>query len=99
MHRRLDGIRPRSSDSLDSWRRSARVSADGTTISIRVASSLSDLMQVVAIRAAVYLAEQDCPYDEEFDGNDFCAIHLIRAITAHPPGAMTIRFSADLATP
>jgi hypothetical protein len=47
---------------------------------IRVARSMSDLMQVVAIRAAVYLSEQSCPYDEEFDGNDFCAMHLIGAV-------------------
>ena len=31
-------------------------------IAIRVASSMTDLMQVVAIRAAVFLAEQNCPY-------------------------------------
>jgi len=40
------------------------------SISIRIARDPNDLMLVTAIRAAVYLAEQDCPIDEEFDGND-----------------------------
>ncbi len=97
MHGTLHGMPPRSSDGLDSWRGSARVSADGRAISIRVAASLSDLMQVVAIRAAVYLSEQCCPYDEEFDGNDFCALHLIGAVGGEAAGAMRIRFFADFA--
>jgi predicted GNAT family N-acyltransferase len=97
MHSTLHGMPPRSSDGLDSWRRSARVSADGRTISIRVAASLSDLMQVVAIRGAVYMGEQDCPYDEEFDGNDFCAMHLIGSIGGEPAACMRIRFFGDFA--
>jgi predicted GNAT family N-acyltransferase len=88
---------PRSADRSDTWRRSTRASADGKAITIRVASSLSDLMQVVAIRAAVYLNEQSCPYDEEFDRNDFCALHVIGAIGGEPAGCMRIRFFADFA--
>jgi len=66
-------------------------------ISIRVVSSMSDLMQVVAIRAAAFLAEQNCPYDEEFEGNDFCALHLIGAINDEPAGCLRVRFFADFA--
>jgi predicted GNAT family N-acyltransferase len=54
-------------------------------------------MQVVAIRAAVYMAEQECPYDEEFDGNDFCAMHLIGSVGSEPAACMRIRFFADFA--
>src|SRR5919199_5987705 len=64
---------------------------------IRVARSMSDLMQVVAIRAAVYLSEQSCPYDEEFDGNDFCAMHLIGAVGGQPAACLRARFFADFA--
>ena len=64
---------------------------------IRVARSMSDLMQVVAIRAAVYLSEQSCPYDEEFDGNDFCAMHLIGAVGREPAACLRARFFADFA--
>ena len=98
MRSTLHGTMARSGEGFASWRRPVRLSADGKTISIRVAASLSDLMQVVAIRAAVYMAEQECPYDEEFDGNDFCAMHLIGSIGDEPAGCMRIRFFADHAT-
>ena len=96
MHSTLHGMPPQSNPGPDSWRRS-RVSANGKTVSIRVAASLSDLMQVIAIRAAVYLAEQSCPYDEEFDSNDFCAMHLIGSIGGEPAACMRIRFFGDFA--
>jgi len=88
-------IRP--GEYTDGWRRSVRVNASGKVITIRVAASLSDLMKMVAIRGAVYLSEQSCPYDEEFDSNDFCALHLIGAIDGEPAGCMRIRFFADFA--
>lgn len=66
-------------------------------ISISVASSMTDLMKVVAIRAAVYLAEQDCPFSEEFDGNDFCAMHLIGTVKGEPAACLRARFFADFA--
>lgn len=98
MHSTLPGSMPmRFGEGLDGWRRAARLSADGKTISIRVAASLSDLMQVVAIRGAVYMGEQECPYDEEFDGNDFCAMHLIGSVGSEPAACMRIRFFADFA--
>src|SRR5437667_6146930 len=97
MHSTLHDIRGRSNEDLASWRRCARISVDGKRTTVRVAASLSDLMQVVAIRAAVYLSEQCCPYDEEFDGNDFCALHLIGAVGGEAAGAMRIRFFADFA--
>jgi len=43
------------------------------------------------------MGEQACPYDEEFDGNDFCAMHLIGSIGDEPAGCMRIRFFADFA--
>jgi predicted GNAT family N-acyltransferase len=62
---------------------------------IEVARSLSDLMKVTALRAAVYMAEQTCPYDEEFDGNDFCAMHFIGYLGGEPAGCLRARFFAD----
>ena len=49
----MHGSRPRSSAKPDS-----------RAISIRIARDPNDLMLVTAIRAAVYLAEQDCPMEE-----------------------------------
>jgi predicted GNAT family N-acyltransferase len=64
---------------------------------IRVAASIADLMQVVAIRSAVFMAEQSCPYQEEFDGNDFCGMHLVAAVAGEPAACLRIRFFADFA--
>jgi predicted GNAT family N-acyltransferase len=64
---------------------------------IKVARTLNDLMQVIALRAAVYMAEQDCPYGEEFDGNDFCGAHLLGTFDDEPAGCIRARFFADFA--
>ena len=65
--------------------------------SIEVARTLDDVMQVISLRAAVYMAEQTCPYGEEFDGNDFCALHLIGRYDDEPAGCIRVRFFADFA--
>jgi predicted GNAT family N-acyltransferase len=64
-------------------------------ITVQLASSLNDMMQVFAVRAATYIAEQECPFDEEYDGNDFCAAHLIGHIDGEPAGCLRIRFFSD----
>ncbi|MFN3314873.1 MAG: N-acetyltransferase, partial [Hyphomonas sp.] len=45
--------------------------------SARPARTLEEYQQAMAIRAAVYIAEQDCPYEEEYDGNDFAGMHMV----------------------
>lgn len=60
----------------------------------KVASSLEDMMQVVAVRAAVYMAEQSCPYAEEFDGNDFTATHVLALADGEPAGCIRLRYFA-----
>ena len=64
---------------------------------VSVARTLEDLQQVVAIRSAVFLAEQDCPYDEEFDGNDLCATHFLLKRQGRPVGTLRVRWFADFA--
>ena len=54
-------------------------------------------MKVVAIRASVFLAEQDCPYDEEFDNNDLSSLHLIAYLRGEPVATLRIRFFAGFA--
>ena len=61
----------------------------------RVTRTIEDLMKVFSIRAATYMNEQACPYDEEFDGNDFCAAHIIGEIDGEPAGCIRIRFFGD----
>lgn len=66
-------------------------------IGITVARTFDDLMKVTAIRSAVYVGEQECPYDEEYDGNDLAATHLLAYIGDEPVGCLRLRFFADFA--
>ena len=63
----------------------------------RVSRTIEDVMKVFAIRAATYMNEQACPYEEEFDGNDFCAAHIIGEIGGEPAGCIRIRFFGGFA--
>lgn len=65
----------------------------------RVVSSAEEMQQVVAIRSAVYIGEQNCPYEEEFDGNDFAATHILGLVDARPVATLRIRWFADFAKP
>jgi predicted GNAT family N-acyltransferase len=66
-------------------------------LSVTVARSLDDIMRVMSIRSAVYVAEQECPYREEFDGNDFSATHLLGYVGDEPAGGLRVRYFADFA--
>jgi predicted GNAT family N-acyltransferase len=66
-------------------------------IGIAVARTFEDLMRAVAVRSAVYVTGQDCPYEEEFDGNDLCATHLIGYAGGEPAACLRLRFFADFA--
>ena len=46
-------------------------------VSVKVAGSIEEMMQAFTIRSAVFMADQNCPYAEEFDGNDFSATHVV----------------------
>ncbi len=64
---------------------------------IEVVRDLNEFMKIVAIRASVFLAEQDCPYDEEFDQNDLQACHLIAYLRGEPVATLRIRWFAGFA--
>jgi predicted GNAT family N-acyltransferase len=66
-------------------------------IGVTVVHRLDDLFKVLAVRAATYIVEQDCPYAEEFDGNDFTATHLLGYIGNEPAGCLRIRYFAEFA--
>ncbi|MAC57324.1 MAG: N-acetyltransferase [Novosphingobium sp.] len=65
------------------------------TITVRVARTMEDMLKCFTIRSATYMAEQDCPFDEEFDGNDFCATHFLGEIDGEPAGCIRVRYFAD----
>ena len=61
-------------------------------VTIKVASTADELLQCYALRAAVFMGEQHCPYDEEFDGNDYTATHVIMYVDGEPAGSMRLRW-------
>lgn len=62
-------------------------------VRIEVARTMNDIMEVMTVRALVYIAGQSCPYDEEYDGNDFAgAVHLIARVGTEPVATMRIRW-------
>lgn len=69
--------------------------AAAPTLRVRVARTMDDVVKSFSIRSATYISEQFCPFDEEFDGNDFCATHLIGEIEGEPAGCIRVRFFAD----
>jgi predicted GNAT family N-acyltransferase len=69
----------------------------GKAIAVTVARSIEDLMRIISIRSAVYIGEQECPYLEEFDGNDFSSTHLLGYVGNEPAGCLRIRCFADFA--
>ncbi|MHA3795570.1 GNAT family N-acetyltransferase [Sphingomonas sp. YL-JM2C] len=79
---------------LPTRRAPAAVLSPGT-IKVRIARTMEDIMKCFSVRAATYMAEQECPFDEEFDGNDFCATHFIGEIDGEPAGCIRVRYFAD----
>src|ERR1041385_8141307 len=62
-----------------------------------VAATPDAIQKVFALRAAVFMSEQDCPYEEEFDGNDFCATHILGLVDQQPAAVLRVRYFADFA--
>ena len=75
----------------------AQVNHTGHELRVEMVRDLKDYMKVVAIRSSVFLAEQDCPYDEEFDHNDLSASHLIAYLRNEPVATLRIRWFASFA--
>jgi predicted GNAT family N-acyltransferase len=64
---------------------------------VAVARTVEDIVKIFAVRSATYLAEQFCYFEEEFDGNDFCATHFLGTVDGDPAGCVRIRFFAGFA--
>ena len=67
-------------------------------LEISLARNLEDLQAVIALRAVVFMGGQDCPYAEEYDGNDLAgSSHLLARIDGQPAGSLRLRWFADFA--
>jgi predicted GNAT family N-acyltransferase len=66
-------------------------------VTAKVVHSLDELARAMAIRSAVYIGEQNCPYEEEFDGNDYSGTHILAYCGREPAGSLRIRYFAEFA--
>lgn len=66
-------------------------------VSTNVVHSFEEFMQIVAVRSAVYVGEERCPFSEEFDGNDFSSTHVLAKVNGEPAGSLRIRYFAEFA--
>jgi predicted GNAT family N-acyltransferase len=58
-------------------------------------STPDQMAQVMAIRTSVFMMEQNCPYEEEFDGNDYAGGHILGLVDGQPAAVMRIRYFAE----
>lgn len=75
----------------------SRAPANTPRLEVRIVRSMAELTEVFALRAATYIAEQFCTYEEEFDGNDFCATQFVAYYGNDPAGAIRLRYFGDFA--
>ncbi len=66
-------------------------------IDIHVVKTDEERMQAMLVRALVYMGEQACPYEEEFDLNDHAATQIIGLCGKEPVLTARIRFFAGVA--
>jgi predicted GNAT family N-acyltransferase len=76
---------------------SYRAGGEPRALAVTLARNFEDLLRVTSVRSAVYIGEQECPYEEEFDGNDLAATHLLGYVGDEPAGCIRIRYFADFA--
>lgn len=72
---------------------------DKKDIKIELATSEDLYKGAMAVRKQVFVKEQHIPQNKEFDGNDYCAAHIVAYIQKRhrilPIGTMRVRFFSD----
>jgi len=71
--------------------------ANRPVVNTKIVHSFEEFMQIIAVRSAVYVGEERCPFSEEFDGNDFSSTHILGTVAGEPAGSLRIRYFADFA--
>ena len=61
-------------------------------MSVAVSANFDEMIQAIAIRAAVYVGERGWKFSEEWDGNDFTCTHLLAHVDGEPAGTLRIRY-------
>jgi predicted GNAT family N-acyltransferase len=61
-------------------------------LEIKVVESTDELLKAFLVRAIVYIHEQNCPFVEEFDKNDFTSTQIVGLINSEPILTARIRY-------
>lgn len=68
-----------------------------SNLKIKVVSNHEELFKANLVRGIVYMHEQNCPYEEEFDLNDFTCTQIIGLIDSEPVLTARIRYFGKFA--
>jgi GNAT superfamily N-acetyltransferase len=72
--------------------------ASGSSVTVKLVRTPDEFNMAMAIRAAVFLAEEDnITYFDEFNGNDYVATQLLAFVDGDPAGVIRLRWFADFA--
>lgn len=75
-----------------------KISIHSSAVTVKIAATPDEYAMAMAVRAAVFLAEEDnITYHDEFDGNDMVATHLIAYVNGDPAGVLRVRWFAGFA--
>ena len=66
-------------------------------LEIKIVSTPEEQLQAFAVRALVYMGEQNCPWAEEFDCNDYTATQVLGTIDGEPVVTARIRWFGTFA--
>jgi predicted GNAT family N-acyltransferase len=58
----------------------------------KIISTITDLQKALFVRGVVFINEQKCPWDEEFDEFDLSSLHFLGTIHNEPVSTARIRF-------
>lgn len=64
-------------------------------VEVLIVRSDDDFAGMKHIRQEVFVKEHNIPAEKEFDGNDYCATHILAKVDGKPAGTMRIRYFAD----
>lgn len=75
----------------------AETSVARSDIDVRIIRSPTEFAMAMAVRAAVFLAEEDITYADEFNGNDYAGTQFLALVNGDPAGVMRCRWFAQFA--
>lgn len=66
-----------------------------SNVEILIVRSDDDFAGMKQVRQSVFVQEHHIPAEKEFDGNDYCATHILAKVDGRPAGTMRIRYFSD----